>query len=213
MRNWITAVLLFTSCSAFAQDFAPPVITDDPATSAKALPPSQVALAGIAAKARVLCTYMEDCMKKRPGKSAYCVKTGLKESGMIDHVLEGDQAKDLSRFLRKDGFIDREQGLHDFRQVPEGAILVLDAHDPVKDRKPACPKVYGNVVVKCGSNWIDDQKYDLDFHMKRGCRTKGLWMHPDMALTDPPGRTMKRKRLITDGPNDAPAQQEPPPED
>lgn len=135
-------------------------------------------------------------MKSHPGKSALCVKNGLKESAILDHVLEGDTAKDLSRFLRKEGFLDREHELTDFKQLPEGAILVLDAHDPVKDKRPACPKVYGNVLVKCGDKWVDDYKNDLDFHMKRGCRTKGIWLHTSMKLSLPIMKT--RKRLITD---------------
>lgn len=148
-------------------------------------------------KSDAFCKYIETCIKSRPGKSAYCVKTGLKESGMLDHVLEGDQAKELSRFLRKDGFIDKEANLSDFAQLPDGAILVLDAHDPVKDKRPACPKVYGNVLVKCGEKWIDDSKNDLDFHMKRGCRSKGIWLHADAKLKEDP-KQKRQKRLITD---------------
>lgn len=206
-------IFLFSFCIASAsavatEPVAPPLpsstwdtpVWQDSGTTVKT--PEPPAPPSIATKAKALCAYMETCMKARPGKTALCVKMGLKDSGILDHILEGDTAKDLSRFLRKEGFQDRENGLVNFKQLPEGSILVLDAHDPVKDKRPACPKVYGNVLVKCGDKWVDDTKNDLDFHMKRGCRTKGIWLHADMKLDVPVVKT--RKRLITD-PDDSPA--------
>ncbi|MBX3020436.1 MAG: hypothetical protein KF799_02065 [Bdellovibrionales bacterium] len=181
----------------------PTIEEDEPKPAA---PPKPVAppgtpapLEGIALKAKNFCNSVEKC-NKRPGRSAYCVKMGLKESGMLGYMLEGEQAKDLARFLRKAGFSDQEQDVTDFKYVPEGSILVLDSHD-LKDKRPACPKVYGNVLIKCGEKWIDEQKNELDFHMKRGCRTKGIWLHPDLKLIDPPAGKNLRKRLITDPPD------------
>lgn len=140
-------------------------------------------------KAKKFCELIEACNKSRPGKAAYCVKTKLKESGLIDHVLGGDEAKELPRYLRREGFVDIELNIRDFKSVPEGSILVLDAHDPLKDKKPACPKVYGNVVVKCDDFWVDDQKNDLRFHLTRGCRTKGIWVRPELI----PPKPVRRK--------------------
>jgi hypothetical protein len=142
-------------------------------------------------KAQALCKYIRSCNKAHPGKQAYCVKTGLKESKFLNHVLEGDQAKDLSRFLRREGYTEREMGLKEFKNLPDGAILVLDAHDPVKDKLPFCPKVYGNVLVKCDEKWIDDQTFALDFHMKHGCRSKGIWVHPDLVVSEKPEMVRK----------------------
>lgn len=136
-------------------------------------------------KAQALCAYFRKCVKTHPGKTAYCVKTGLKNAKFLDHVLEGDQAKDLARYLRKEGFAEREMGLKDFRQLPDGALLVLDSHDPIADKKPRCPKVYGNVLVKCDDKWVDEtQENDLSFHMKAGCRSKGVWVAPELKVAE-----------------------------
>lgn len=142
--------------------------------------------------AKKLCEYVPTCLKSKPGKTAWCIKVGMKESGFLDHNLEGETAKDLARYLRKEGFEEKEFTIKDFKQLPDGAILVLDAHDPIADKRPACPKVYGNALVKCGERWIDDHSNPLDFHMKRGCRTKGIWVHPDLRISEPPQPKTKR---------------------
>ncbi|NJL25927.1 MAG: hypothetical protein HC902_12670 [Calothrix sp. SM1_5_4] len=138
-------------------------------------------------KAAKFCSYIEECNRSNPGKSAYCVKTGLKEAEILNRVLEGETAKDLPRHLRRAGFHDVEGAPGEFESLAEGAILVLDVHDPLKDKKPGCPKVYGNVLVKCDGKWVDDRKYDLRFHLSRGCRTKGVWVHPDLSGKPNPG--------------------------
>lgn len=146
-------------------------------------------------KAKHFCQSIESCNRSQPGKSAFCVKSGLKESGLLSHVLEGEQAKDLPRFLRREGYVDIELTTRKFELVPEGAILVLDAQDPLKTHTSACPKVYGNVYVKCDGKWIDDQKYDLDFHMQRGCRTKGIWIDPVLIPPPPPPKDFSKRPL------------------
>jgi hypothetical protein len=174
MLNGCLVLIFSFSLSVFAAPAAAPPELDGPSVTPENL-----------AKAQKLCKLTEVCNKTRPGQQAYCLKTNLKESGLLDHVMEGDSAKDLARFLRREGFVEMEFGLKDFKSLPDSAILVLDAHDPVKDKKPLCPKVYGNVVVKCGDHWIDEQKYELDFHMTRGCRSKGIWIKPELIPPKP----------------------------
>ena len=147
-------------------------------------------------KAKHFCRLIENCNRAHPGKSALCVKTNLKESGLLDHTLDGEQAKDLPRFLRREGYVDIELTTRKFEMVPEGAMLVLDAQDPLKTHTSSCPKVYGNVYVKCDGKWIDDQKYELDFHMQRGCRTKGIWIDPVLIPPPPPPKDFS-KRPVT----------------
>lgn len=120
----------------------------------------------------------------------------------MDHMLEGESAKDLPRFLRKEGFVDREFGLSDFTQLPDGSILVLDASNSINGSRTGCPKVYGNVYVKCSDTWIDDQSYELVFHMKRQCISKGIWVHPSLVLKE--RQRLLRKRYITDPVTPAP---------
>ena len=172
--------VLFWSLGAPAQT---PALTTTPtqeeAPAAPAIDPD------LQEKIENLCTLTESCNKNRPGIAAECLKKNLKKSGFLNHVLEGSEAKDLARFLRRDGFVDVEIVLQNFSLLRDGSILVLDAHDPVKDHRPACPKVYGNVLVKCGDKWVDDRKSNLDFHMERGCRTKGIWALPALKPERP----------------------------
>lgn len=179
MHQALAILLLFVNL-VFAQMPAPP----------SPPPPKMVE------KAKHFCQLIESCNRARPGKSALCVKTGLKESGLLNHLLEGEQPKDLPRYLRREGYVDIELVTSKFELVPEGAILVLDALDPLKPHTPSCPNVNGKVYVKCGGKWIDDQKYDLDFHMQRSCRTKGIWIDPVLIPPPPPPKDFS-KRPIT----------------
>lgn len=186
MRSMLLALIAAAALHAVAQPDA-----DAPAEEAPAQP---APLDDVwKAKTTKFCESITKCNKARAGKTAYCVKTGLKESGILSRILEGEQAKDLPRYFRRAGFVDIELSTKSVEALPEGSILVLDAHDTIKDGRTLCPKVYGNVLVKCDNKWVDEQKNDLKFHFRRGCRTKGIWV-PSELVPPPPKENEPAKK-------------------
>jgi hypothetical protein len=135
-------------------------------------------------KIKKLCSLVRTCTKDRAEMSTVCVKSALKEAGFLNHVIENAGAKDFPRQLRREGFTDVELIYHSFSGLPDGAILVLDEADPFRDRKPQCPQGAGKTLVKCEGQWVAEKSYDLEFHVQRGCRSKGIWLAP--SLMPPP---------------------------
>lgn len=127
------------------------------------------------AKGLAFCQVFQECQKANPAGSTMCIRDALFKSKLTKKKIEASHAKEIGRDLRREGF---QEPTTDLNGLPQGSILVLDAHDPIKDKKPYCPKVYGAVLVKCGGSWVDKDENALDFYIKRGCRTKGIWIHP-----------------------------------
>lgn len=130
-------------------------------------------------KSKALCDAFQECQKTNRGATTMCVRDALFKTKLTTGRLNVSKAKDFGAVLRREGFVEATVG--ELADLPQGTILVLDAHDPIKEKKPHCPKVYGSVLVKCGDFWIDNVQNALDFYVKRECRTKGIWIHPSFA--------------------------------
>lgn len=135
-------------------------------------------------KAKEFCVAFKECQKTNRAATTMCVRDALFKSKLTAKKLEVTKAKDFGAVLRREGFFEATVG--EVTELPQGTILVLDAHDPIKEKKPLCPKVYGNVLLKCGDFWVDSNQNALDFYVKRDCRTKGIWIHPLFKSPTPP---------------------------
>lgn len=166
--RWLLLALILPSVS-FAE-----VLGRLPETKKGALPPAPGA-----AKAKELCHDYQECMRDKPGAGFKCLNELLFKHQLTSKNLEAKNSKEMERLLRREGFISPVTYAN--LDLPEGSILLIDVHDPIKEKRLPCPKSQGKVLLKCDQFWVDEFKNPMDFNAKKKCRSKGVMIHPDFA--------------------------------